>query len=402
MKTNGGGEQTMNIHNTNQGDDSEFQKLLTDFHTISNDIECLYDSYSKRLKDASEEISKEKSKRGLYEIEISVNHETIEVLMSQIEYLLKERKQRKKRIVEMKQLLDRDHFNQLNQIHEDPPVEFSYDKQIEKELTQNPVKLSEVRIIYEDELSERKHLQEQLIKNMLNFSLSNRPHFFDKLVTGVGCTSMVKLIEKDLDLINELKLRCVKKERWYLKMWRFIWGKQEENQPEILKKLNKIEEQLVEYKGKFNEVNETLLNIQAVADLEENNVSKMNIMHKELQRIEEFYEEEMEVLKSQLDAYKQREAELEEKLTMMDQTYSHSQMNSSNREVELEEELKKLRKELQSNSNKKKDLYKKMKTTSSEIQTIQMNPEYEEYEKGTIPMQSDSKKTMFNPSKYIR
>ncbi|XXM71189.1 hypothetical protein ACQ0QQ_15950 [Lysinibacillus sphaericus] len=377
-----------------------------DFQMISEDIESLYHTYSKRLKIASEEISKERSKRGIYEIEISGNHETIEILMAQVDYLLKERDQTRNRFLEINKWFKQKYEKVPLQFYEAASIEGNEDLKVsESSCSREPAQISEVMIIYENEINEIKLIKEQLKKNMLDIFLNSKLFFKIDTIAGIELTPYIKLIERDLELIDEIRRRSGKKERWYMKMWRFLWGKPEEVfHPEIMKKLNKIEEQLVEYAGKFNEVNETLMNNKEKADLEDNYLEKMNKLHGELKKLEEYYEEEMEVLKGKLEEYKRREAELETKLSMMDESQNDSKINAGKREVELEEELKKLREELKSHSNKKSDLYQKMKVNAATAkkQPPQRNSEYEEYGKGNIPIPSDANKIMFDPSKYIR
>jgi chromosome segregation ATPase len=123
-----------------------------------------------------------------------------------------------------------------------------------------------------------------------------------------------------------------------------------------------------------------------------------------LKKIEGYYEEEIQALKTQLDEYKQKESELESQLSMLNKTYKDNSKTPSVRESELEEELKKLRSEIQAQSNKKNDLFKRMKqpSTPPKPKTIQSNPEFDQFGTGTIPLAAESKKTMFNPNNYLR
>jgi hypothetical protein len=387
---------------------TDYKSLLDDFHLLSSEIESLYHSYSKRMKNASEEISKQKTKQGIYKTEITGNHETIEVLMAQIDYLLMERDQNMQRIGEINRFLhEKIDVETIKGPGEEPRDKPTVNPVEEETLPPFRENIPEIRIIYESNLTENKNRVDQLTKEVLDLfidcteiKMAERPKEQGEL------RFFILMIEKDLELLDSLKKQCVIKERWYKKVWRFLWGKPEEvYHPEVMKKLNKIEDQLVEYSTKFSELNKVMSDQTVNSDCENQYMEKMNKIHEELKKLEEFYEEELDALRSRLDEYKRREAELESRLSLIDETHIDNKENASRREVELEEDLKRLRSELQSQSNKKNNLYNKMKHNSSltKPQITESNPEFEKYGKDNIPIPTESsRKTMFNPTKYMR
>jgi hypothetical protein len=387
---------------------TDYKSLLDDFHLLSSEIESLYHSYSKRMKNASEEISKQKTKQGIYKTEITGNHETIEVLLAQIDYLLMERNQNMQRIGEINRFLhNKIDVEAIKGPGEETRAEPAVNPVEEETLPPFKENIPEIRIIYESNLTENKNRADQLTKKMLDLFIDSTATKMAGRPKGEGdLRFFILMIEKDLELLDSLKKQCEKKERWYKKVWRFLWGKPEEvYHPEVMKKLNKIEEQLVEYSTKFSEVNKVMAYQAVSSDSENHYYEKMNKMHEDLKKLEEFYEEELDALRSRLDEYKRRESELEAKLSLIDETYTDTKENASRREEELEKELKRLRYELQAQTNKKNDLYSKMKQSPASTKPLipESNPEFDKYGKGNIPIPTESsRKTMFNPTKYIR
>ena len=182
-------------------------------------------------------------------------------------------------------------------------------------------------------------------------------------------------------------------------MWKLLWGKEEENNHgELLKKLDLIEEQLNLYSSKFNEVKQSLNLVNKREENTQNFLQKMSDLHAELRKTEEHHEEKLNALKAQVEKFKQREADFERQITLLDEKNKANENERNQRELKLEKELVKLREDLKSQSNKKNELYNKMKHQKK--QAPQMNSQFDEY--GNIPMSSESKRTMFNPNKYIR
>ncbi|MEG9296737.1 hypothetical protein V6B33_09740 [Mangrovibacillus sp. Mu-81] len=396
--------------------EDQYHDVLNDFHQISDEIQSLYHNYSKRIKSASEELSKQKSKHHLYEMEISENHNTIEVLTAQIEHLLHDRVTSRQMITQFRTELNNDNKehhgiegildNESKTVPEEcfPEEPVEYDPGDFPSVNILPTSIPDIRIIYESTLDEKKKLLEQMTKRLLTLIIQSHEHLAISN-SELDLTPYIKAINNELELIRLYKKYSVKKERWYMKVWKFLWGKQEEdNNPEVLKKLEEIERHLTDYADKFKEVNEMLKLGSEQDETTRSYLGKMNSLHTELKKIEGYYEEEIETLKTQLDEYKQRESELESKLSILDEKYKDKSKTPSVRESQLEEELKKLRSEIQAQSNKKNDLYKKIKhpSTPSKPKVAQNNPEFDQFGSGSIPFAAESKKTMFNPNNYLR
>jgi chromosome segregation ATPase len=396
--------------------EDQYHDVLNDFHQISDEIQSLYHNYSKRIKSASEELSKQKSKHNLYELEISENYNTIELLTAQIEHLLHDRVTSRQMIAQLRNLNhDSKEQTEIKGMRNIIPVieteEFYPDEHAEYDpgdfssVNNLPPSIPEIRIIYESALDEKKNLMKLVTRRLLALIIQSHGCLAFSTSGLQDLTPYIKAINNELELIRLHKQYSVKKERWYQKVWKFLWGKQEgDNNPEILKKLEEIERHLTDYADKFKEVNELLKLDSEQEETTRSYLGKMNSLHTELKKIEEYYEEEIETLKTQLDEYKQRESELESKLSILDETYKDKSKAPSVRESQLEEELKKLRSEIQAQSNKKNDLYKKMKqpSTPAKPKAPQNNPEFDQFGSGSIPYAAESKKTMFNPNNYLR
>jgi chromosome segregation ATPase len=400
--------------------EDQYHDVLNDFHQISDEIQSLYHNYSKRIKNASEEMSKQKSKHQLYELEITENHNTIELLTAQIEHLLHDRFTGRQMITQLKHELNQDRKDNKDQnknegipdnnaktesgeCYPDTSIEFESGDIPSANILPTPI--PEIRIIYESTVDEKKNMVDHVTKRLMTLIVQSNEHL---IILNSGRPDLkfyIKAINNELDLIRLYKKHAIKKERWYMKVWKFLWGKHEEDySPEILKKLEEIERQLTDYADKFKEVNEMLKMGTEHEETTRSYLGKMNSLHTELKKIEEYYEEEIQALKTQLDEYKQKESELESQLSMLNKTYKDNSKTPSVRESELEEELKKLRSEIQAQSNKKNDLFKRMKqpSTPPKPKTIQSNPEFDQFGTGTIPLAAESKKTMFNPNNYLR
>ncbi len=390
----------------------ENHEILNDIQVLSKDLESLYNHYSKRIRNVSEELSKERSKHRVYQFEIAENHHTIQMLTEQIDYLLQENEVKHELYLQIQHQLNVASVP-IEMPSGNPTIEQNNhddDKDIHENgiwNRDNPVlaaTIPEIRIIYESTQSDEK-LNLERIKNDIISLLMEVNEFF---LTESEKFAKVDLCEHAFYAhigwiqIQKKKFVIIKNERWHNKVWNFLWGKHEENNhPEIIKKLDLIEDQLVSYSTKYNEVKDSLQQSKERGETTQDYLKKISALYDELKKIEGYYEEKLHGLRSQVEEYKQRENDLERQVDLLNEKYMGKQKEKSQREVELEKELAQLRKDLQSQSNKKNELYNKMKQqSSSKKQTPQVNPQFDEY--GSIPMSSDSKRTMFNPNKYMR
>jgi chromosome segregation ATPase len=388
--------------------DTDVPGVMHDIQMISEELESLYHHYSTRIKNVSEELSRERSKHKVYQLEIAENHHTIQMLTEQIEYLLQEVEVRHELYIQLQQNVKKEPLNGEARKNNEMTLQEEFREEVTGddnswEVTDHllPESIPEIRVIYESIQSDMKILLEQIKNRAISLLIETNEYYLSE---------KKKAIEVEMyhnDFITQLEWLQVhrkqymgrNKERWYTKVWNFLWGKEEgNNHPEILKKLDLIEEQLLSYSAKFNEVKETLNKSTEREETTQSYIQKMGALHDEIKKIEGFYEDELHSLKNQLEDFKQREKDLERQISLLNEKYSGEHKEKSQREVELEQELNRLRKDLQSQSNKKNELYNKMKQQKK--QAPQVNPQFDEY--GHIPMASEAKRTMFNPNKYIR
>ncbi|WP_226674123.1 hypothetical protein [Rossellomorea aquimaris] len=380
-------------------------ELLKDIHNLSEELESLYNHYSRRIKNVSEELSRERSKHKVYQVEIAENHHTIQMLTEQIEYLLQDIAVKQELYLQMKN---------ESEVKAIPPETQS----IKEEETEDRTKaydsvndwimplppIQEIRVVYESTESDMKSMIERIKNEAIALLLEANAYFLSEKEKSVVCNEVFYGFQTQLEwlAIQRNQYKSKGKERWHNKVWKFLWGKEEENNhPEILKKLDLIEKNLESYSVNFNEMKETLYKNGERGEFSQSYLEKMGALHDELKKVEGYYEEELHSLKSQLEEFKQREKDLERQVSLLSERYSGKGMEKSQRESELEQELEKLRSELKSQSNKKNELYNKMKQQSTgKKQNLLNNPLFDEY--GNIPMASDSKRTMFDPNKYIR
>lgn len=219
-------------------------------------------------------------------------------------------------------------------------------------------------------------------------------------VVRIDCGGILMGLETNIKMV-ELFYQQLKShsERWRYTMWHFLSGREHaEMNVEILRRLEEIDEQLREYSAKFTEVKGAIAEQQSINESAQNHLTEVKKIQEEINKIETYYEEEIQSLKQQIDHFKEREGELEREITLL-----HDQQQSapkqSARELELESEIEALKSRIKQQSNKKNDLYNQMKS-QKKAEVPQVNPEFDEY--GNIPLPSDSKKTMFNPQKYFR
>ncbi|QHE61364.1 hypothetical protein FHE72_10225 [Rossellomorea vietnamensis] len=83
--------------------DIDVPGVMHDIHLLSEELESLYHHYSTRIKNVSEELSRERSKQKVYQLEIAENHHTIQMLTEQIEYLLQEVEVRHELYIQLQQ-----------------------------------------------------------------------------------------------------------------------------------------------------------------------------------------------------------------------------------------------------------------------------------------------------------
>jgi chromosome segregation ATPase len=395
------------------GSKLEHHEILNDIQVLSNELESLYTHYSKRIRNVSEELSRERSKHKVYQLEIAENHHTIQMLTEQIDYLLKDIEVKHEHYLQVQHHLNvesvpiarpvvdpaRDERNDLdsdNDIHKgimpesDTPILATY--------------IPEIRVIYESIPSDEKSHLEGLKNEVILLLMEANEYFLteSKVSTEVELNQHAFYDHIGWLQMQKKRLKVLKRERWHNKVWKFLWGKEEENNhPEIIKKLDMIEDQLVSYSTKFNEVKESLQQSKERGETTQDYLKKMTALYDELKKIEGYYEEKLHGLRSQVEECKQRENDLERQVDLLNEKYMEKQKEKSQREVGLERELVQFRKDIQSQSNKKNELYNKMKQQSSaKKKAPQVNPQFDEY--GSIPMSSDSKRTMFNPNKYMR
>jgi chromosome segregation ATPase len=270
----------------------------------------------------------------------------------------------------------------------------------------------EIVIFYENNHQERLLLFEQYKKEFLSFLLEFQTFLLHSGSVYWDMEAYCRLTEKQIDEIKMYRSKLLQKqkeERWLNKVWNFLWGKsEEERNPEIWKKLDAIEEHLYFFSNKFKEVSESMKDTEERNKETQRYLEKMSTLHTELEKIEEYYEEELNALKTRITEYKQKEADLEKEVSLLNKHLSEKQeQDQEKREIEeqLESEIENLRKQIQLQSNKKNQLLEKMKEQSNtekrknQPENI-VNPEYEKY--GTMPMATESKKTMFDPNRYSR
>ncbi|WP_061809974.1 hypothetical protein [Rossellomorea vietnamensis] len=382
----------------------EGTEVLNDIHLISEELESLYNHYSRRIKSVSEELSRERGKHKVYQSEIAENHHTIQMLTAQIEYLLQDIERKHQLYIHLQ---NEEHVSE--EINSDiteaePSVEDIPEGDLWKDSDYLlPTAIPEIRVIYESTHSQNKSLLENVKNEAISLLIEANDYFVSESSKSIEAKIYSDYFQSHLEWIRKQRTQYTvgKNERWYTIMWKFLWGQEENNHPEILKKLGLIEEQLVTYSSKFNEVKESLNQSNSREETTQNYLQKMSQLHDELKKIEEHYEEELHSLRNQIEEFKQRESDLERQVTLLNEKYTGKQKESNQREIELEQELVKLRQDLKTQSNRKNDLYNKMKQQSSVKKQIpQVNPQFEEY--GNIPMASEAKRTMFNPNKYIR
>lgn len=382
--------------------------VMHDLHMISEELESLYHHYSTRIKNVSEELSRERSKHKVYQLEIAENHHTIHMLTEQIEYLLQEVEARHELNIRLEQNVKTETMtgkargnNQLTYQEEFIKEINSEDNQWEVTDHLLPASIPEIRVIYESIQSDMKIILEQLKNKTITLLIETNEYFLSEKKKSIEVEMYHTAFGIQLEWLRlqRRKYMARNKERWYTEMWNFFWGKEEgNNHPEILKKLDLIEEQLLSYSVKFNEVKETLEKNTEREETTQRYIHKMGALQEEIKKIEGLYEDELHSLKNQLEEFKQREKDLERQISLLNKKYSGEQKEKSQREVELEQELNRLRKDLHFQSNKKNELYNKMKQHKK--QAPQVNPQFDEY--GHIPMASEAKRTMFNPNKYLR
>ncbi|MDX8343968.1 hypothetical protein [Rossellomorea sp. YZS02] len=355
----------------------------------------------------SEELSRERSKHKVYQLEIAENHHTIQMLTEQIDYLLQNLEVKHELYIQLKHELKKETLhdelkeissgNKIREDNDESMFEGDFSGVSDRTF---PSPIPEIRVIYESTHNQKKSLLERIKNDALSLLVDANRCFLPGSKSSIEVEEYSNTFHTQLEWLRKQRKQYTvgKNERWYSKMWRFLWGKEENNHPEILKKLDLIEEQLVSYSSKFNEVKESLNMGNTREEITQSFLQKTSDLHDELKKIEEHYEEELHALKSQIEDFKQRESHFERQMALLDEKSKTKQSEKNQREIELEQELMKLRQDLKSQSNKKNDLYNKMKQQKK--QAPQVNTQFEEY--GNIPMSSDSKRTMFNPNKYIR
>jgi hypothetical protein len=385
---------------------TEYPDLMNDIHMISEEIQSLYNNYSKRIKNVSEELSRERSKHLVYQSEIAENHHTILLLTEQIEFLLENIEMNYELDLQLQQELIRISLSDETELINDKNFQVAYKEERihdnSKDVHFAPTPIPEIKVFYESAQVYMKSPLEKIKNEAISLLIEANEYFLSEkkilFEVEVYNNAFVTLIDW-LRMHRKQYMRPIK-ERWYTIVWKFLWGKEEENNhPEILKKLNLIEEQLVSHSMKFNEVKETLIRSNKSEETTKSYLQKIGVLNDELKRIEEYYEDELHSLKNQLEDYKQREKDLEKEVSLLNEKYTGKNKEKSNREVEMEKELDKLKKDLQSRSNKKNEIYQNMKQQQKK-QVPHVNPQFDEY--GNIPMASESKRTMFNPNKYMR
>ncbi|MEI2663809.1 hypothetical protein [Rossellomorea sp. LJF3] len=385
--------------------DTDVPGVMHDIHMLSEELESLYHHYSTRIKNVSEELSRERSKHKVYQLEIAENHHTIQMLTEQIEYLLQEVEVRHELYIQLLQneSMKRDKMENDEMTFQEESSEGTIIDGNPWEVTDHmlPASIPEIRVIYESIQSDMKTNLEQLKNKAISLLIETNEYYLSEKKKAIEVEMYHNAFITQMEWLQMQRKQYMgrNKERWYTEVWNFLWGKEEgNNHPEILKKLDLIEEQLVSYSAKFNEVKETLAKNTDREETTQKYIQKMGALQDEIKKIEGLYEDELHSLKNQLEDFKQREKDLERQISLLNEKYTGKQKEKSQREVELEQELNRLRKDLQSQSNKRNELYNKMKQQKK--QAPQVNPQFDEY--GHIPMASEAKRTMFNPNKYIR
>ncbi|UII58055.1 hypothetical protein LS684_20720 (plasmid) [Cytobacillus spongiae] len=375
-----------------------YPKFMNDIQMLSEELESLYSHYSRRMKSVSEELSRERAKHKVYQLEVAENHQTIQLLTEQIDYLLVESESKYERnggqfSIESESTDEESSSLEL--------VSLTAGKELREvdELLLPPV-IPEIRVLYENTYSYKKTMMDRVKNEVISMLIEANEYFISDNkrplefeINSIAYKSQLAWIRK-----QQRQYMKRKKERWYSKMWNFLWGKQDSNHPEVIKKLNLIEEQLESYSDHFNEVKESLTKNNERDEATQNYLQRMSALHEELKKIEMHYEDELQALRNQIEEFRQRETDLEKQLKLMTEKNTEKQEEKNQREAALEKELTLLRQNQKSQSIKKNDLYSKMKRQREKAD--QGNPQFEEF--GNLPMAPEGKRTMFDPNKYIR
>lgn len=350
-------------------DDGEALKALDDIRVISEEVESLFGELTERGPGRMEKARMQEEADG---------RRIVESLQAQLkEWKTREREQGEVILVlkrKMEQLKEKIHHDRVARVKPSSPS-------------------VEVIMIENKGPHMLKAVKERVMKVV--YEAPSRNSF-----VRIDCDSMLMGLETNKKMV-ELFYKQMNSytERWRYTMWNFLSGKEHaEMNAEVLQRLEEIDEQLRAYSSKFMEVKEAIAEQQSRNDSAQNHLTEVKKIQEEINKIESYYEEEIQSLKQQIVHFKEREGELQREITLLHDQQKNAPKQSA-RELELEAEVESLRSKIKQQSNKKNDLYKQMKTQKKE-EVPQVNPEFDEY--GNIPLPSDSKRTMFNPQKYFR
>jgi hypothetical protein len=181
------GVNVMTVEEDETKDGTGYPEVMNDIHLISEELESLYNHYSRRIKNVSEELSRERSKHRLYQFEIAENHHTIQMLTEQIDYLLQD--------MELK------HEIYLQLQHDIKQGSIPYESELINEATNKPenvddsisgnslwevndhllpTAIPEIRVIYESTLSHKRSILEGVKNDVISLLMEANEYFLSE------------------------------------------------------------------------------------------------------------------------------------------------------------------------------------------------------------------------------
>ncbi|EWG10246.1 hypothetical protein [Cytobacillus firmus] len=190
--------------------------------------------------------------------------------------------------------------------------------------------------------------------------------------------------------------------RWLKKMgWLFFSKKKEEQYKakltELQEVISQLRDELVHYKGTFEEVYDRLLEKEHSEKEFKNSVKELNDIYRQFIEMEKKYHSESEELNNMLAKYREKDIKSQRKIEQLESEL-HEMRLKENEKLVNEESAEKpanpKEAKMQHSSQMKRSPQVKRKTE------IERNQDFERH--GSLPVPPQSATTMFNPFKYSK
>lgn len=213
-----------------------------------------------------------------------------------------------------------------------------------------------------------------------------------KEIENAGLTHRQEELEQNMNIIG----------RWLKKMGWLFFSREKEEQykaklTELQEVISQLRDELVHYKGTFEEVHDRLLEKEHSENEFRNSVKELNDIYRQFIEVERKYKAESEELNQMLDQYKEKDIKNEKMIRKLEIELQELRLKEKSLLDEIENSDKTAK--MQETKMKRSSQMQKSKLLNRKIEK-ERNQDFDRH--GSLPIPPQSATTMFDPFKYSK